>query len=794
MSFVTLLTPLILAVSAPAAPKFEAKLYAAQDSIQPGGKAELAIKIDVEKDWHAYYPITLDGGLPTRVSFEAPAGVTFGELQFPLPVLGDMSGIEFLGHEGSFVILTTVDVAADYTGATLPLRAKIDGMICKELCVPASTQASILLNVGRTPPKPANEELFKTAREAIPAPLAEAKYVKGTSVSISKDTLGLDTEAEIVLSVKVDKDHHIQHRNPGTDQLVASRLYIESLDGLKFDEQAWPEGKVKRTEAFGKVRELAGEFQIKAPIKIIDTEFAKGPIALRVLFTYQSCNEEGTCFPPTGGVGVVRFTADSPAAAPADAAARGTLTPSVKVVDAAALASSIATSAGPAAGGAAGTPSLAWVLVLAFFGGLILNVMPCVFPVISLKILGFVKQAGEDRGRILRLGLAFGAGVMAWFWLFAFLTTRGQVPFQYPLVVMALATVLYVFGLNLFGVFEIVLPGAAADKLGHAAAREGYGGAFMNGFLATLLGTACTAPFFAGAAAYASTQPPLIAFTVFSAAGIGMALPYLLLSAFPAWLKKMPRPGAWMVNFKQAMGFVLFGTTCWLLYVLGKQLDVSGVVWTLTFFCFLGFALWLIGKIGFGWSTGAKLCMWATAVLVLAFGLYFNFYYMYDLRAALDPERAASQDREHGSQDLDTIIADVKASDWSKIPWQHYSPGLAEALSKRGFTVYVDYTASWCVSCQANKVSSLEIPSTREKMKALGVIPIEADYSKPNAAMQKDLLAFKHNSVPLNLVYPPSAPDKVEALPVLLTPGIVQGALDRAGASKPQDGIVNATP
>jgi thiol:disulfide interchange protein DsbD len=256
----------------------------------------------------------------------------------------------------------------------------------------------------------------------------------------------------------------------------------------------------------------------------------------------------------------------------------------------------------------------------------------------------------------------------------------------------------------------------------------------------------------------------------------------------------MPRPGPWMVNFKQAMGFVLFGTACWLMYVLGSQLDYAGVVWTLTFFCFLGFALWIIGKIGFGWSTTAKFSAWATALVVVACGAYLSFYYMYDLRAALDPTRAASSRRSVESHDIDAIVAAVKASDWTKIPWQHYAPGLANELAMRGYTVYVDYTATWCVSCQANKVSSLEIPSTREKMKELGVIPVEADYSKPNAEMLKDLLAFRHNSVPLNLVYPAGAPDKVEALPVLLTPSIVQDALTRAGPSKPGGGLARNSP
>jgi len=273
---------------------------------------------------------------------------------------------------------------------------------------------------------------------------------------------------------------------------------------------------------------------------------------------------------------------------------------------------------------------LLWVLLAGLLGGLILNVMPCVLPVISIKVLSFVQQAGEDPKRVFRLGLAFCAGIMVWFWIFGAVAAYGNMPLQSPQVVIALGSIMFVFSLSLFGVFEIVLPGAAAGGLDAAARREGYPGAFLKGLLATLLGTACTAPFLGFALGYALTQPRSVGLAIFTSAGVGMSLPYLLLSAKPAWLKYVPKPGAWMVTFKQAMGFVLLATAVWLLWILGRQIGADGVVWTVCFWGFLGLAVWMLGKIRPTWQAGGRATMWTAALLVALLGFYFCYFVMYD--------------------------------------------------------------------------------------------------------------------------------------------------------------------
>jgi len=269
-------------------------------------------------------------------------------------------------------------------------------------------------------------------------------------------------------------------------------------------------------------------------------------------------------------------------------------------------------------------------MLLGLLGGLILNVMPCVLPVISIKILSFVQQGGEDPGRVLRLGLAFCAGILVWFWAFAAVSSAGNVPWQHPQVIIALAAIVFVLALNLFGVFELTLPGAAAGKLDELASRQGYTGAFLKGLLATLLGTACTAPFLAGAMAWALTQPAWIVFLVFTSAGVGMAAPYLVLAARPQWLKYVPRPGPWMITFKQATSFVLLATVVWLLWILAGQLDARGVVWTVAFLGFLGLAAWMVGKIRPTWEPPRRAAVWLASLAVAGFGLYFCYFWMYD--------------------------------------------------------------------------------------------------------------------------------------------------------------------
>lgn len=754
-------------------PKFSARFLAAADAATPGGEVELAIELDVSKPWHVYHPIILDTGYPTTITISGPPGATLGELRYPPPMLGDQSGIQYLEHDGTFVVLTTLRLPADLkTGATINLAAHVKALACVESCVPVEADATLSLPVKATAGAAANEALFAQARKRVMKPWSEAPYLKGSAVRLSVEKLKLNDSAEIIASLKVESGYHIQDRNPGIEGLIATRLYVESIDGLEIadgEKQIWPSPKTRDIPNLGKVRELSGEFQVRVPVKLVDPEFAAGPLTMRVLLQYQTCNDAGQCFAPEWVESFIKFDADTPN--PRDE--KRTAYQAV----ASAIGQATAPPAGSTGGGESKSQSLPVVLLLAFAGGLILNVMPCVLPVISLKILSFMQQGGEDPGRVLKLGLAFCAGIMTWFWVFAVLSMTGHLPLQYPSVVIGIGSVLFLMGLNLFGVFEVMLPGAATGKLDELSTKEGYGGAFLKGLLATLLGTACTAPFLAGALVYAGTQSKYVAFLVFTFAGLGMALPYALLVAQPAWLKYVPKPGAWMVTFKQATGFVVLGAAIWLLWILGRQIGADGVVWTVCFWLFVGLAAWMWGKIRFSWSDMARYQLRAAALAIVAIGYWFCFHVMYS------PKNETAHFAT-GAVTVDEVIRQVRAADWKdRIPWAPYRKGLAAELASRGYTVYVDYTASWCVTCQTNKATVLETDAMRERWRKMGVIPLEADFTNRNEELFEEIKFWGRPSVPLNLIYPANRPNDVIVLPVVLTSSEVIDKLNTAGAS-----------
>ncbi|HMF12129.1 MAG TPA: cytochrome c biogenesis protein CcdA [Gemmataceae bacterium] len=316
---------------------------------------------------------------------------------------------------------------------------------------------------------------------------------------------------------------------------------------------------------------------------------------------------------------------------------------------------------------------IATALGFGFLAGLILNVMPCVLPVVSLKIYGFVQQAGEDRDRVRFLGLAFGFGILVVFVVLAALAAFaglgwGQ-QFQKPAFLVAMVALMVAFSLGMFDIYMIRLPGFVSNVEAATAHQEGVFGSFCKGMLATVLATPCSGPLLGATLAYAFSQPPMVIFAIFAMIGVGMAFPYVLLSLNPAWLRFMPKPGEWMNTFKEIMGFLMLGTAAWLLWQ--RRANGELVFWTVAFCIFVSFGLWLYGR----WSNSldSQLKRFAApiaALVLIALGGFFCFGIMYD------PARAATQTTLTGN-------------------WQTFSKEKLAALQKEGKTVIVDWTAEW---------------------------------------------------------------------------------------------------
>jgi len=408
-------------------------------------------------------------------------------------------------------------------------------------------------------------------------------------------------------------------------------------------------------------------------------------------------------------------------------------------------------------------------LGLALLGGMILNLMPCVLPILSLKILAVVSQGGQAAGIARKHSLSYAAGVLVSFWVIAALVVLGRLAtwgeqFQDARFIVIVTALMTVVALNLFGVFEFILPGKATGAAAELSAREGAGGAFFNGILAVVLGASCVAPVLAGAIGWAVSQTPVVIVLTFSSIGIGLALPYVLLTFFPTLQKFLPRPGAWMEKFKVAMGFPMLATAAWLFSLLPGHYGRAGVLWVGMFLVLIAAAAWIFGSFiqrGSSRHGLAYICM----IACLGMGYGFALENKLDWRHPNYSETPGSK-------------TDPNAKEG--IAWKPWSPeAVAEARAK-SLPVFVDFTADWCLTCEANKSSSIEIDSVKAKLKAINAVALIGDFTKKSPAIRDELKRFGRAGVPLVLVYPRDGKSEPEILPALLTPGIVLDALDRA--------------
>jgi thiol:disulfide interchange protein len=400
-------------------------------------------------------------------------------------------------------------------------------------------------------------------------------------------------------------------------------------------------------------------------------------------------------------------------------------------------------------------------LLFGFIGGFILNLMPCVLPVISLKIFGFIQHAGQSRGRILRSGLAFIAGIFAWFvglaLLLIVLKSLGReitwaFQFTNPYFVLVMSAVVLVFALNLFGVFEISLPQSANSGLLSWTAREGDAGSFFQGVFATVLATPCTAPFLGTALGFAFTQSGWVILVMFLSIAAGMSFPYLLLSAQPAWLRLLPKPGAWMERVKQLMGFFLLATLLFLLWVIGAERGVDAIIWTSCLLLALSLACWIKGS--FIIPTASATARLVSLVLVLVLVLGSSWYFGAKFQAATLPSGA-------------TPLAGG---------WEPFTPERLQSELAQGHTVFVDFTAAWCLTCKFNEATVLESAAVRESFQRRGIVKIKADWTNADPAITKILKQFGRPGVPLYVLYP--AGKEPVVFPELLTQGILLDKLE----------------
>ncbi len=417
-----------------------------------------------------------------------------------------------------------------------------------------------------------------------------------------------------------------------------------------------------------------------------------------------------------------------------------------------------------------GVSGVGVALGLAFLGGLILNVMPCVLPVIALKIFSFVKLAHERRSVMLQHGGLFALGVLTSFWILSgallILRAYGEgigwgFQLQEPVFVVILTCILFMLGLSLFGLFEL---GTSLISLGNkapAASKSPLLGSFMSGVLATLVATPCTGPLLGPALGFAMTLPPASALGIFTMMGLGMAFPYLLFSAFPKLVRFLPKPGNWMIAFKQIMGFLMMATVIWLIWVFGAQTDNMAVFVLLASLLVLAIAGWIFGK----WATPTRRKLTRMVATAIAAALLL-FGGGAAIKTAKISQGAASSE----------LVAGEGG-------WEAYTPERVAELQAAGVPVFVDFTAKWCLICQANKVV-LHSAAVEQAFEEKGVVTLIGDWTKKDARITSELERLGRTGVPVYALYPGHYGGMPEVLPQTLNAKVVQEFLGRLPVDK----------
>ncbi|KQU27444.1 thiol:disulfide interchange protein [Methylobacterium sp. Leaf94] len=675
----------------------KASLVGEPAAIRPGEPFTVGIRLVMRPHWHVYWRNPGDSGLAPEVAWTLPPGFSAGPIQWPSPSRIPVAHLMNYGYEDEAVLLAQVTPPATLASAKpVTLQAKLTYLVCERECVPGSAELRLTLPVAQTGTStgvaPGSMMLFEAARAALPAP---APWPVRYGAENGRLQVHLAAPAGLAASD------------------VAYFPYAETAI-----ENAAPQEA--RSDADGLHIDLARG----------DTS-AAAPATLPGVLTFAEATPDG----PVRRAYAVGEAPDVTAVATASAA-----TTNAAMAPTPAQAPAESLTLWSAAG-------------LAFLGGLLLNLMPCVFPVLSIKVLSLVRHSGEPAGRVRLHGLAYTAGVLASFLALAglLIALKGAgagigwgFQLQSPLVVAGLAYLLLAMGLSLSGVVHL---GAGIAGLGDGLTRRaGLEGSFFTGILATVVATPCTAPFMGSAVGFALTQEAGVSLAVFASLGLGLALPFLALTIWPAALRRLPRPGAWMDTLKGALAFPIYATVAWLVWVLSQQVGSAGLLAALVGLVLVGLAAWAWER-GHGAGPAGTWVARGTAVAALAA--------LAILTLGLDRDRAG---------------ADAAQADGSA-----FTQARLDGLLAQGKPVFVNMTAAWCITCQVNERVALRAEAVQAGLKARGITALKGDWTNQNPEITRLLERHGRSGVPLYLLYAGAGEPTV--LPQILTPGLVLEAL-----------------
>ncbi|MFP4312998.1 MAG: protein-disulfide reductase DsbD family protein [Alphaproteobacteria bacterium] len=698
-----LFAPQVLAQSSSEPDNYVAfRVLAERNAVSGGEEIWVGVEQSIYPEWHTYWQNPGDSGSAPRHNWSLPEGFEIGPIHWPVPKKIPYDTLLNYGYSGSVMLMQKLKLPETLPEGPITLSVDAEALVCKDICIPEYGTFDLVLNDPDNPGED-NSEYFEKALEKEPQSVQwPAEY------GVNGDLFELRISPPQDFLANIDQNNLsflpvdwgvVENAAPATVTIKEEQILISQALG---ERDLSSLGSIQGVLAY---QSLAGEYK--------GVQFQASP--------------------SLGGA-----AKQSSASQPSKNLAETSISEKDKVA----------------------ATGLFTAIILAVLGGLILNLMPCVFPVLSLKALSLVKISEKDASLARLHGLSYTAGIILSFLLIAavliILQAGGQhigwgFQLQNPVIISLLAYLLFVIGLNLAGFFEISNTfGNAGQKLTQG---QGLSSSFFTGVLATIVATPCTAPFMGVAIGYALLQPSYIALAIFAALGFGLALPYLLLAFAPPLQKFMPKPGAWMETFKQFLAFPMFVFAVWLVWILAQQTGSFGVLSILLGMVFIAFALWL-KKITPKKSKGVQ--YFIAALIIISVLAAFSVIPTKTLPPAM--QKQAAQNVE--------------------LTYKDFSPDSLQAALEGQNPVFVEMTAAWCITCKVNHASSINRASTIHLFEEQNVEYFVGDWTNYDSDITDYLSEFGRNGVPIYVFY--GAPDPATnlrpepvVLPQILTPAIV---------------------
>ncbi|WP_331346682.1 protein-disulfide reductase DsbD family protein [Cellvibrio sp. UBA7661] len=671
-------------------PQVQAQIVASVAAVVPGSEIYLGINQQIIPHWHTYWVNPGDSGNATTIEWTLPEGASASDIIWPAPSRFSMGPITNYAYENNVTLLSKITIPhALAVGDTFTVRALVDWLVCEEECIPQQVELALSLPVVATQAETGGgSELIAEAQARLPIPVP-------WDVTAKQSVINSETgQGTLALHIALPAEQ------------------LAQVQDIWFYPYDW--GRIRQSDP--QVRtDLADGIQLNIPTGEAPASIGDQLAGVLVIKEQQ---------------GIARgYEIKAPLQALANNQPQSEL-----------------------------AISFAGALLFALLGGIILNLMPCVFPVLSIKALSLVSHSHYSAQQIRRQGYVYTLGVLASFAVLALLLILlkaggSQIgwgfQFQSPIFVLVVAYLLFAVGLSLSGVFFI--GGSVAGVGSSLTEKPGYSGSFFTGVLATVVATPCTAPFMAAALGYAVAQPPVKLMAIFLSLGLGLALPYLLLSCWPRLQHWLPRPGLWMERAKQLLAFPMYAAAIWLVWVLVQQAGVNAVIVALGGMLLIALAAWLYDSTRTASNRNRALGSAVALLLVLS-----------ALGAGIFAVNAPVASNTSGKN---AVAADAN--------WEAFSDARLQELLAEGKPVFLNFTASWCISCLVNERVALSSDSVKQHFDKEGIVYLKGDWTNKDPEITAFLQKFNRSGVPLYVFYPAGQANQPIELPQILTPDLV---------------------